>query len=497
LRYKKGIALVDAQSSGKVVRNSTYLTIAYIIQKLLSFVYFVFYSRALDAENTGTYIFALSFATIFGIIVDLGLNPVLVREVARAPESAQKYLSNVLGIKGILALVGYGGMILISRLLGHSVITQELLLFTGLVMVVESFSLSLYGVFRGLQNFKYEATGTIIHQVVLIGVGVIGLTLRPDLFILAIAVVLGASANFLYAGWNIIRKLKLTLVPRIKKVEARFLLRTAAPFFLTGIFTKIYAYVDIVMLGQMTNTTFVGWYSVAYKLTYAIQFLPIAVSNSVYPALSEAYVNSKDKLRALYEQSVYFMFSLSLPIAVAVSYLAEPIITHPRLWPTFSESVPALQISVLGLPFIFINLLSATLLNATNRQKINILNIGLTMLCNIILNFIMIPHWQHVGSSFAALGSAIILFILNLAWIWKIFPVNVRWMLGRIWRVVFATLAMFALLVLLRDRLTIFLLAPIALVIYVIAFISVGGITRSEFQVIVDMIRRKKRGPNA
>jgi O-antigen/teichoic acid export membrane protein len=177
--------------------------------------------------------------------------------------------------------------------------------------------------------------------------------------------------------------------------------------------------------------------------------------------------------------------------------LAEPIITHPRLWPTFSESVPALQISVLGLPFIFINLLSATLLNATNRQKINILNIGLTMLCNIILNFIMIPHWQHVGSSFAALGSAIILFILNLAWIWKIFPVNVRWMLGRIWRVVFATLAMFALLVLLRDRLTIFLLAPIALVIYVIAFISVGGITRSEFQVIVDMIRRKKRGPNA
>lgn len=460
-------------------------------------MYFVFYSRTLDAENTGTYVFALSFATIFGIIVDLGLNPVLIREVARNPNSAQKYLSNVLGIKGVLAVIGYGGMVLISRLLGHSVITQELLLFTGLVMVIESFSLSLYGVFRGLQNFKYEATGTIIHQVTLIAVGVVGLTIRPDLLVLAIAVVLGASSNFIYASWNVIRKLKLNLVPRIKKLEAHFLLKTSAPFFLTGVFTKIYAYVDIVMLGQMTNATFVGWYSVAYKLTYAIQFLPIAVSNSVYPALSEAYVNSKDKLQALYEQSVYFMFSLSLPIAVAISYLARPIITNPHLWPNYAESVPALQISVLGLPFIFINLLSATLLNATNRQKLNILNIGLTMLSNIVLNFILIPHWQHVGSSIAALGSAVILFILNLVWIWKIFPVNVRWMLGRIWRVVFATLAMLAALILLKNILNIFFLVPIGIITYCLAFVVVGGITKDEFRMITSLARRRKRNPNA
>lgn len=485
--------MADTQPTGKVVRNSTYLTVAYIIQKILSFAYFVFYSRTLDSAGTGTFIYALSFATIFGIVVDLGLSPILVREVARLPERSQKYLSTVLGMKTLLALVGYGGMVLASFLLHQAPITRELLLLTGLVMVIESFSLTVYGVFRGHQNFRYEATGTILHQLVVITIGVIGLTLWPNLYVLGAAVVLGASVNFSYACWNSIRRLGLSLKPNFRFSEMRELAKTALPFFFTGVFTKIYAYIDIVLLGQLTDPSHVGWYSVAYKLTYAIQFLPIAVSNSVYPAYSEAFTKSRERLRSLFEQSLAFMIGLSLPITVAIFFLARPIITNPRLWPTFQESVPALKLSILGLPFIFINLIAASLLNACNRQKINTLNIGITMVVNIVLNLLLIPSLQHVGASIAAVASSVVLFTLNTFWVFRIAPIRLGYFLNRLARIALATGTMWAVISILKPSMSVFAVLFVGVVVYIGAVILFRGIQKDEISLVLSIIRRRPR----
>jgi O-antigen/teichoic acid export membrane protein len=483
--------LADIETPGKVVRNSTYLTLAYILQKVLSFGYFVYYSRALDYEHTGAFIFALSFASIFGIIVDFGLNPVLIREVARTPERAQRLLSVVLGIKGTLALVGYAVMVLISSLLGHSDATRNLLLLTGLVMVIESMSLTLYAVFRGVQNFRYEATGTIIHQVVLIAVGLIALSLQVNVFFLAIAVVCGAVSNLAYASWNVHRKLKLRIFPSFSKSEIQSLLRLAAPFFLAGVFTKVYAYIDIVLLGQLASTSYVGWYSVAYKLTYAIQFFPIAVSNSIYPAFSEAFQHAREKLRGLLEKSFLFMVTLSLPISAAIFVVAEPLITNSRLWPTYSEAVPALKISILSLPFIFINLIGTSFLNACNRQKINTLNIGITMAVNVLLNVICIPLWNHVGASVAALVSSLVLFSLNIFWIQRITPLRAGWFFGRLTRPIIATVVMVVALLFLRNF-SVFLQLPIGIIIYFVSLLAAGGLPREDRAVFLSIFRRKR-----
>ncbi len=458
---------------------------------MLSFGYFVYYSRTLDYTHTGSFVFALSFASIFSIIVDFGLNPWLIREVARNPERSQKLLNSVLGVKGALAILGYGTMVLVSVLLGHSVEARELLLLTGVVMVIESMSLTVYAVFRGVQNFRYEATGTILHQVVLILAGLIGFQLRVDVFVLAVAVVLGALANLLYASWQVRRKLGLTLLPWIDREKLRSMLQTAAPFFLAGVFTKIYAYVDIVILGQLTNSSYVGWYSVAYKLTYAIQFFPIAVSNSLYPAFSEAFQNARDRLRTLLEQSIVFVVSLALPISAAIAFLAQPLVTNPRLWPTYAETVPALQISILSLPFIFINLIGTSFLNACNRQKVNTVNIGVTMAVNVVLNFILIPVWQHVGASIAALGSSLVLFVLNLVWIQKIAPLRGGWIFRRVFKSIIAVLCMLGV-VLISSDLSVFVRLPLSALSYLIIFLMIGGIPREYRDTLQSLFRRKR-----
>lgn len=458
---------------------------------MLSFGYFVFYSRTLSPEHTGIYVFAISFVTIFSIGIDLGLNPVLIREVARAKEKTQSYLSTILAIKIFLAVLAYAGIWVTALILGYDILTQEVLWLAGISMVIESFSVTLYGIFRGYQNFRYEATGTIIHQVFVLGFGIVGLVINPSPIILGIAVMLGALANFSYALWHMVRTLKFKVTPRIDLSVIKQFAKWATPFFLAGIFTKLYAYVDIVLLKQMTDDAHVGWYSVAYKLTYAIQFLPLAISNSVFPAFSELYLSSQDKLRRLLEQSYFFMLSIGTPIAAGVFVLAGPLITNPNLWPTYAQSISALQVSILSLPFIFINLIAGTLLGACNKQKIHTINIMITTIVNIVANVILIPQWQHVGASAAALLSALVLFVLSTIWSWKVAKYRIVWLLGRWARSLIASAIMVGILLALGSSLSVFALLPIAAIIYAIAFFLVGGITRTDIQTLYGIIRRR------
>src|SRR3989339_1331331 len=100
-----------------VARNTFYLTLALVGQKILSFVYFTLLARFLGAETIGKYTFAIAFTTIFSVIADLGLQPVIVREVARAKERAEEYLRATVSVKIIFAIFAYGAVLISAYLL--------------------------------------------------------------------------------------------------------------------------------------------------------------------------------------------------------------------------------------------------------------------------------------------------------------------------------------------------------------------------------------------
>ena len=138
------------------------------IQKLLAFVYFIFVARGIGVENTGKYSFALSFTTIFAMFLDFGLTQILIREAARNRENSQKYLANVIGLKLIGSVVVYGAIVLAVNLMGYPEITRQLVYVSGLVMVIDSFSLSFFGNLRGCQNLKYESAGVVLDQLMIL-----------------------------------------------------------------------------------------------------------------------------------------------------------------------------------------------------------------------------------------------------------------------------------------------------------------------------------------
>lgn len=395
-----------------VAKNTFYLTAALVGQKILSFVYFIILARLLGAEMIGKYTFALAFTTIFSIIADLGLQPVIVREVARAKERAQEYLSTAFAVKLLITGCAYGIVLIAAYLLGYPVLTLQLIAIAGIVMMLDGFHLMFYGVLRGLQNLRYESIGMIGGQIITFAVGTAAVVLRLPLHMLLVALGLGSLWNVVFSAVMVSRQ-RLHVRPKFDRVIARRFIGYAIPFMLAGIFVKVYSYIDTVLLQHMKGDLEVGLYSVPYKITYAFQFLPMALSAAIYPALSNTWATNKARASWIFDRALLYAILLSLPIALGIAALAPQIILSVY-GSEFVQSILPLQISIFGLVFIFLYFPVGALLNATNRQVVNTVCMGITMVTNVILNLFLIPRYGAVGASVAAVATNAFLWIATL-----------------------------------------------------------------------------------
>ncbi|MCX6745351.1 MAG: flippase [Candidatus Parcubacteria bacterium] len=473
-----------------IAKNTTFLTVAYIFQKLFAFVYFTLVARFIGANDIGVYTFAISLTTIFSVFIDFGLSSVLTREAAKFKDRANEYLNNIISVKIVLAIISYLAVAVVINLLGKPAISQTMVYLAGLVMVLDSFTLAFFAVFRAYQNLKYEAIGIAINQIVILAVGLVGIYLKFPLYILVLALLAGSTFNFLYSLILLKVKLKFNLKLIWDKSILRTLFKIALPFALAGIFVRVYSYIDQILLSVLIGDQALGWYSVPYKITYAFQFVPAAFAAAIYPAMSDCFVNNKEKLRLIFDKAMYLLIILSVPATVGIACLADKIILS-LYTAEFQPSILALQIFILAVIPIFLNYPVGSLLNACDRQARNTFNMGLTMVLNIILNLILIPKYQHVGAALAALTSLTALFILNLGQAPKIIKYDARYLAIKSAKSIFSSLIMAALILFLKARFNFVILIIIGAIVYLGIMYLIKGFTREDVQFLWQAIFKK------
>jgi len=144
-----------------VAQNTSFLTVASVLQRAISFVYFIVIARIIGVENTGVYFFAITFTTIFTVVADFGLNPVLTREAARYPEKSEEFFSTVFLTKIVFGVVAYGLVVFFINLFNYPTLTKELVYLSGLTMFFDNLHSSFYSLFRARKNLIYESIGII------------------------------------------------------------------------------------------------------------------------------------------------------------------------------------------------------------------------------------------------------------------------------------------------------------------------------------------------
>lgn len=465
------------------------MTAASVGQKIVSFVYFTLIARNIGPTGTGKYFFALSFTTVFVIFIDLGLTNVLVREAAKAKENMQKYLSTILSVKMVLGLLTYLAAVLTVHLLGYSVETKHLVYLSAVTMLFDSIHLTIYGTLRAIGDLKYEAASIVGSQIITLILGSIFLYAGLPIIFLILAFTIPSVLNVVYAGTVATRVYHIRLMPVFDKKIFFFLGRIAIPFALAAIFARVYSYADTILLSNMAGEKAVGWYSIAYKVTYAFQFIPLALIAALYPRFSEYFDRDMHRLAYAFERGVKYLLLIVFPITVGIGVLSKDIILSVY-GEEYMHAILPLQILLAGLIFSFVSFPIGAFLNACNRQRTQTIITGIVLIVNIILNIFLIPRFSVVGAAIAALVGNILLTFFGYMVVPKIAKISHLFILKTVFQLAVSAGVMGGA-VWFVNRLSHFTIAIAAgAVVYVVMLFVTRALTHGQLKEAIALVRK-------
>ncbi len=472
----------------RVAKNIAALFTAHFVVAFLLLALSVVIARTLGDVAFGKYSFVIALTAIFAIFSDIGYNTLMVREVARDPAQAGRYLKNILGIRLVLSLIIFTAIVIIVNATGYHADMKNLIYVFAIYTLILSISDVFKMVFRASERMQYESAITMISNIVRVVLGVSVLLRGYGLMGIALVFLLYSLLDLLLSF--VVCKTRfvkpgVALDPGFWKGTVM----VALPMGLVTILSLIYIRTDTIMLAIMGGVAVVGWYNAAYNLVLGFTPIPHLFMNAILPLMSRLHVSSKDSLVMGYEKALTYLLISGLPIAMGMSLLADEIILL-LYGEGFANSVIALEILAWDVLLIFICLPLGFMLVAINRQNRMAVIVGGCALLNIVLNLILIPGFSYIGAAIATLITEIVLF---LAYFYVISKYLYKLSLHKIvMRPLIAT-AVTALFIHLCSGLNLVVIIISAAVLYLVVLYLIGGFDEEDQRLLSVLISGKGR----
>lgn len=473
-----------------VTQNTTFLTAASVLQKVISFAYFILVARLIGVENTGQYFFAITFTTIFTVVADFGLGPVLTRETARFPENSERYLNTVLIAKLVFGIGAYILVIFFINIFKYPLITKELVYLSGVTMLFDNIQSVFYSIFRARKNLIYESIGVVASQLITLIIGTVALLNHWPLIWLIAAYTIPSFLNCIFISYYASKVFNLKYNFAWDKQVFKIFIITALPFAIAGIISRLYSYTDSLLMSKMLTAKELGWWSVPYKMTFAFQFVPVALSASVYPVFSNLFIGDKSRIGPLFEKSWRYLFTIVFPLSIGLIVLADPVIK--RIYGAdYSASITPLRLLLVSLIFGFLTFITGALLNACNKQKIQTSLIAGALVINIICNLILLPRFHITGAALSALISNFLLLVGGFYFSKRQADISVKNIFKYINQTFWPAVLMGVIVYLLSLKLHFIITIPIGAVVYFSFLFLTGGIDLQRIRTVYSKVFKK------
>jgi Membrane protein involved in the export of O-antigen and teichoic acid len=386
--------------------NTAWLFTEQVLRLIAGFLVGVWVARYLGPEKFGLFSYALAFVSIFQGIAKLGLDGIVVRDLVQEPEKRDVYLGTSFWLKLIGGVITF--LIITIILFIQSIFTSNFFTETNIYILIIAFGI----IFQSFEviDFYYQAKVQAkyisirrIIQLIFSSIIKICLVLIGADLIWFVLVSLFDIISLSIMGWLIYRSQGLPNFVRYFDIEiGKKLLKDSWPLLLSGIAISIYMRIDQVMIKNMLGDREVGLYSAAMRLVEVWYFIPMIITQSVFPAI----VNAKKISEDLYYKRLQQLFSLliwmAIFIAITISIFSKQII-YFLYGEKFTEASIVLAISVWASLFVFVGVGSSKFLLAENLQNLAFYRTFYGMIINIILNFILIPSYGIQGAAIATL----------------------------------------------------------------------------------------------
>lgn len=395
-----------------IIHNSGWLLFDKLVRVLLGLLVGAWVARYLGPTQYGELAYSLAYIAFFQAVVTLGLDAIVVRDIALHRERAAQILGTAFALRlgsGVCAwLLAVLGMVLLNGWSDRGVL---LVLLAGSSLVFQAADT----VDLWFQS-QSQSRRTVVVKLVayLLSSGIKVTLILAEAPLLAFAAVLTLDAMTAAIGLFVAYR-NFPCGQRWRRVGAQGVqfLKESWPFILSGLSIMVYIRIDQIMIKEMLGEKELGIYAAVLPLSTFWQVIPTTLSVSLAPFIAKQRLAGESQ----YRRSIVLVFRtfFYLGVLVALGTFAISGWLVPFLYGAhYSEAVRILNVHVISNIFCFMGIAHSLWLVNERRFAVRLYGTVLAGMSAVGMNFLMLPWLGLIGASFAAIvAQAVAAFFIN------------------------------------------------------------------------------------
>lgn len=387
-----------------------YQLTASVLHALLPLFTFPYITRVLGPQHLGAINFVDYTAQIFITLANFGIPLYAVREIAKvrdSPTQLQNTISELITIQLFTTFIALASFLLTMRFSPSEDVGQFLVILASLNIFFNAFSLTWF--IHGLEDFKTLSIRSLTIKI-LVTISVFILIKQPADFNKYYSILVSGSFMLIAYDLYYLKKKKLSFAFK-KSVKNH--IHPLFIFFLTTASFSLYTLFDTFILGVLTTTLAVGYYTTALKIIRLFQSFINSLSGVLLPRIAYLIEQKKDaEISQLLQKSILYVFTIAVP-AGFLFFLLAPEIIQVLAGHQFMPSIATLQIlSLLPLLIGLSNIFGIQVLVPHGREKQLLFSALIGSLISIFTCIILCPLLQQSGAALATVITELLVTLL-------------------------------------------------------------------------------------
>ena len=400
----KLFGVISAKSGfSDMLKNSGWLFLDKAIRAVLGLLVGAWVARYLGPSQFGELSFYIALIAIFQSITTLGMDGIVVREIAKTSSRENTILGTVFWMRLLTGCICW-----ISILIYFAISDPEnkqgiwILGIVGASLIFQSSDVvDLW--FQGKSQNKRGVYAKLSAFLIANIIKVVLIVLSAELMSFAIVVALEAavvalsmciSYSFYPSGKKWLKSWKL----------AKQLIKESWPYLISGVSIMIYMRIDQVMIKEMLGESELGLFSAAMPFATIWNVIPVIICTVLLPYMSRQKIDAPK----YFDKYLSYIFRSFWVIALALILLTN-LLSHFFIMNTYGssyqEAIPILNIYVLTLIPVYLGVAQNIWIINEGASHLVLIQTSVGAVSSIVLNLFFLPLWGIQGAAIAAVIS--------------------------------------------------------------------------------------------
>ena len=382
------------------IHNSGWIFFDKILRALLGVLVGAWVARYLGPSQFGELAYCIAFIGIFQSVTNLGLDGIVVREIANDPRRANIVLGTTFQLRLLIGIASWALALLIygfTNSFADQGIWIIALVGAGMIFqVADTVDLWFQGNSQSKRTVLAKISAYLFSNAIRVALILFDAPLIAFAIIIALEGALTAFAlHFSY------KRFPCHGVWQKHYPEAKKLLLESWPYLISGLSIMLYMRIDQIMIKSMLGEREMGIFAAIIPISNLWNMIPVAICASIAPMFARKRAEGIVIFNAVMVNMFRFFWALCL-LVIAVTWLLSGFVVPLMYGQAYIEAIPVLNIYVLTCIPVFMGVGQGLWLLNERKSYLSPIQTVTGAVVSIITNLVCIPLWGIEGAAVAA-----------------------------------------------------------------------------------------------